>query len=243
MHLHQPRLNQVEAGEEPGHLLPGAQGLRRGDALVVDPLRVRLSVMDVDRGMRDRQIAAGRQGGHQPGHDPPRVLDVLYQVQHPEQHERHRLAEVQEGRGLVQDRPGITQVRLQCATLVSRPARRLPGTLDPLSASAMAHPFWDLLWVRYGWAPHSRGSPAAPDTSYAAAHPRPRRTGPARTQGRTKCARGCITAGRTRSGFAEERLRPDAGAGYPAGSGSSRPGSRGYQTPRLKEARDVVRAI
>jgi len=36
MDLHQSRVDQLEAGEEPGHLLPGAQGLRRGDALVVD---------------------------------------------------------------------------------------------------------------------------------------------------------------------------------------------------------------
>jgi len=63
MDLNEPGLDQVQAGEEPGHLLPGAQGLRRGDALVVDPLRVRLGVVDVDRGMRDRQVAAGRQRG------------------------------------------------------------------------------------------------------------------------------------------------------------------------------------
>jgi hypothetical protein len=41
MDLYQPRVDQFEACEEPGHLLPGAQGLRGGDALVVNPLRVR----------------------------------------------------------------------------------------------------------------------------------------------------------------------------------------------------------
>jgi hypothetical protein len=36
MHLHQAGLDQFKAGEEPGHLVPGAQYLRRGDALAVD---------------------------------------------------------------------------------------------------------------------------------------------------------------------------------------------------------------
>jgi hypothetical protein len=63
-------------------LLPGAQGLRGGDALVVDPLRVCLGLVDVDREMGDRQVAAGRHRGYQPGHDAPRVLAVLDQVQH-----------------------------------------------------------------------------------------------------------------------------------------------------------------
>jgi hypothetical protein len=39
MHLNQARLDQVQAGEEAGDLLAGAQRLRGGDALVVDALR------------------------------------------------------------------------------------------------------------------------------------------------------------------------------------------------------------
>jgi hypothetical protein len=91
-------MQQFEAGEEPGHLIPGAQRLRRGDALVVDPLRVRLAVVDVDGGMGDRQVAARRGRGQQPVHDAPRILGVMDQVQHPEEHDRHRLPEVQHGR-------------------------------------------------------------------------------------------------------------------------------------------------
>ena len=44
-------------------------------------------------------------------------------MQHPQQHDRHRLAEVQEGRRLVQDQPGITQVRLY---VVGRALRGAP---------------------------------------------------------------------------------------------------------------------
>jgi hypothetical protein len=95
MHLDQARFDQIKAGEEAGYLLPGAQRLRRGDPLVVDPLRAGLGEVDVDRRMGDRQVAGGRQRRHQAGHDGPRVLGILDEVQHPEQHERHRLAEVE----------------------------------------------------------------------------------------------------------------------------------------------------
>jgi hypothetical protein len=70
--------------------------------------------------MGDRQVAAGRHRGHQPGHDAPRVLGILDQVQHSEQHDRHRLAEVKQGRPPVQDRTGIAQVGLH---VVGRPFR------------------------------------------------------------------------------------------------------------------------
>ena len=73
--------------------------------------------------MGDRQVAPGRRGGHQPGHDAPRVLGILDQVQHPEQHDRHRLAEVQDGRRPVQDQPGIAQVGLY---VVGRALRGAP---------------------------------------------------------------------------------------------------------------------
>jgi hypothetical protein len=51
VHLNQARLDQVQAGEEAGDLLAGAQRLRGGDTLVVDALRVGLGVVDVDRGV------------------------------------------------------------------------------------------------------------------------------------------------------------------------------------------------
>src|SRR4029077_4868710 len=44
--------------------------------------------------------------------------------------------------------------------------------------------------------------------------------------------RGCIREAGRPSGHAEEHLRPDAGAGFPAGGGSGRPGSRGCQDCR-----------
>jgi hypothetical protein len=72
-------------------------------------------VVDVDGGRGDRQVAAGRQRCHQPGHDGPRVLVVLDQVQHPDQHERRRLAEIEHVRRLGQDRPRIAQVGPQVA--------------------------------------------------------------------------------------------------------------------------------
>jgi hypothetical protein len=70
-------------------------------------------VVDVDGGMGDGQEAAGRRRGHQPGHDVPRVLGVLDQVQYPEEHDRHRPPEIQHGRRPVQDHPGMAQVGLQ----------------------------------------------------------------------------------------------------------------------------------
>src|SRR6266540_6818872 len=74
--LHQPRLQQLEATEEPLDLTAAARHQRRGRLLVDGgDLGCRLR-MEVRGGMGDHQEAARRHRVPQPGDDPGRVLVV-----------------------------------------------------------------------------------------------------------------------------------------------------------------------
>lgn len=59
--------------------------------------------------MRDREVAAGRHGGEQPGHDRVRVVAVRYRVQDRDERDRDRPGEVEQPGGLVEDGLGVAQ--------------------------------------------------------------------------------------------------------------------------------------
>jgi hypothetical protein len=65
---------------------------------------------DVAGRVGDGQVAAGRDGADQPGHDPLRLAEVRDVVQDGQQHDRDRLGEVQGGGGLLDDAVHIPQV-------------------------------------------------------------------------------------------------------------------------------------
>src|SRR6266516_1285920 len=113
VNLHKTGRHEVKAVKEPGDLGLRAQRLRRGNPLVVAPLRLRLARVDLDGRVRDRQVAAGWHGIHEASHCSPRVLGVLDQVQDPEQHDSDRPLEVEGARGACEDLLRIAQIRLQ----------------------------------------------------------------------------------------------------------------------------------
>ncbi|GGT59709.1 hypothetical protein GCM10010256_16100 [Streptomyces coeruleorubidus] len=92
---HHAGLHQFKAREERRELVAGTH-LRRRPALAVhldDPLpglRV-----EVARGVRERQVASGRQGFEQLADDPPGLVLVAHQVQQGHQGQRDRLGEVE----------------------------------------------------------------------------------------------------------------------------------------------------
>ncbi len=111
--LHQPRLQQLEATEEPLDLTAAARHQRRGRLLVDGgDLGCRLR-MEVRGGMRQHQEAARRHRVPQPGHDPGRVLLVSEEMQDGDQQHRHRLGEVEQPShlGMAEDHLGLSQVR------------------------------------------------------------------------------------------------------------------------------------
>ena len=62
--------------------------------------------------MRDGDVAAGRDRVHERGHDRLRAVGVGDRVQDGKQRDRYRPGEVQQLRGLGQDRESVTQVRV-----------------------------------------------------------------------------------------------------------------------------------
>ena len=72
-----------------GHLGAAAKGLRGGHPLVVALLGFGLGRgVDVAGRVGDDPLAARREGGHQPGHEPVRILGIGSQVQDAQQQER-----------------------------------------------------------------------------------------------------------------------------------------------------------
>jgi hypothetical protein len=83
---------------------------------------------DVAGRVRQHQVACGRQGAHQLGHDAVRVVIVGDQVQDDQQHQRHRRAEVQGPRRGPHDGRGVPQVRLHVVARTLRgAAQQGPG--------------------------------------------------------------------------------------------------------------------
>src|SRR4029077_11119689 len=123
--LHHARLEQVEAVEEAGyHLAGAAYVVALGQVLVHPPdhLGHRLG-RDVAGRVGDGQVAAGRDGAEQPGHDPPGLLEVGDVVQDGQEHDRDGLAEVQGAARLLEDLVRVPQVGVE----VRGDARRAAG--------------------------------------------------------------------------------------------------------------------
>jgi serine-type D-Ala-D-Ala carboxypeptidase len=120
---HQSRLNQFQAVKEPQHLGLGAEGHLLGDQLVhpVRDLGHRRS-LDVAGWVRQRQVAPGRHGSNQPGHDPVRIVLIADVLQDRHQHDRHRTGEVQYLRRRSKDRLGVAQVGIDARGGTVRPA-------------------------------------------------------------------------------------------------------------------------
>ncbi|EGJ75294.1 putative hydrolase/lactonase [Streptomyces sp. Tu6071] len=108
-------VEEVEPGGEVAHALAGARGRRRvvGGTLVVDAHGLGdLVGADVARGVREHEEAAGRERREEPPHDVPGVLRVAQVLEHRDEHEPHRLGEVERTGGLFEDLPGLAQVGL-----------------------------------------------------------------------------------------------------------------------------------
>ena len=96
-HGHEAWFDEVQPGEVAADLLPGAQ-VQPGPA----HLRVELRGgaghalgVDVTGGVGDGQVAAGRHGAHDPGHDLVRTVRIRDVLQGHQEHDGDRLAEVE----------------------------------------------------------------------------------------------------------------------------------------------------
>ena len=109
---HQARFHQVGAVEEPRYLLAASVG----DLVLNHPVGdahetvVLAGVEKIRAGVRDGEVAAGRDGGKQRGDDVVRLVGVGDRVQQREQGDRDRLGEVEELAGLVEDLLGVAHV-------------------------------------------------------------------------------------------------------------------------------------
>ena len=111
MELDDAGVEQVQAGKQGTDLGVAAGGERDRGLVVVGPHgRGHLLGGDVAGGVRQGQVAARRHGLHQPGHQGGRVVLVGDAVQDAEEHDRDRLAEVQDLGGPGQDRVEVAQV-------------------------------------------------------------------------------------------------------------------------------------
>jgi hypothetical protein len=102
-----PAPHRAAGRRKPGVDPPGHLGHRSGT--------------DVAGGVRDHQVAPRRHPAHQPGDDAARVIGVRDQVQHNQEHDRDRLAQVQGGCGTLEYLADVAQIIIQIG---SRAARR-----------------------------------------------------------------------------------------------------------------------
>jgi D-alanine-D-alanine ligase len=130
--LHHAGRHEVQPVEEAHGLRVGAAGLRRLHVLVVLPRAFGDDIgVDVGRGMGEGQVAARRGGRDGPGHDPVRVLIVGDQVQHADEEDGDRLAEVERLGRLLQDRRRVLQVGVQVgAGAFRRTGQQRPGVRE-----------------------------------------------------------------------------------------------------------------
>jgi PAS domain S-box-containing protein len=113
-HGHEAWFDEVQPGEVAADLLPGAQ-VQPGPAHLRIELRGGAGHalgVDVTGGVGDGQVAAGRHGAHDPGHDLVRTVRIRDVLQGHQEHDGDRLAEVELLGGLSQDPAGIAGVGL-----------------------------------------------------------------------------------------------------------------------------------
>jgi NAD+ synthase (glutamine-hydrolysing) len=112
-HGHHAGGEQVQPGEEGGDLLAGAHGVLGqavlGHALDEPGDRLRL---DVAGQVRDGEVTARREGAGERGGDRGDLLVVVQEVQDAEDDDGDRFTEVEGGRRLLQDEPGVAGVDL-----------------------------------------------------------------------------------------------------------------------------------
>jgi NAD+ synthase (glutamine-hydrolysing) len=112
-HGHHAGGEQVQPGEEGGDLLAGAHGVLGqavlGHALDEPGDRLRL---DVAGQVRDGEVTARREGAGERGGDRGDLLVVVQEVQDAEDDDGDRFTEVEGGRRLLQDEPGVAGVGL-----------------------------------------------------------------------------------------------------------------------------------